>query len=289
MALVATDSQQIHSTFTDELRMPPPDEVFRTVGSVTFFNQLAVKIETDTVSIKNYYEWLDKQTNNIRERTMGVQIIEKPDARLSPPLNTAVYYDTDDYKLLPTGSLLRTSCNKVTHAFCAFKLAEAPGGVRADHRYVFSGAEKATIQADPTSVQSVSIVLGLLQRVDIEHPGTFLKKYYWVTGDQVSPAICLADYRYTFYATLEGEDILRCSYDKYTVTALRLAPADRIEKQISEVELAIYPRIKPEIAGDPRVTNLIDELATSLCDEFGVSRTKEIKYQRAAKKLGLLS
>ena len=39
------------------------------------------------------------------------------------PLNTAIYYDTPELAIMPTGALLRTSCNKITRAFCAFKAA----------------------------------------------------------------------------------------------------------------------------------------------------------------------
>src|SRR5688572_4644323 len=105
-----------------ELRVP--QEVYRKAGDVVFFNQLGVKVEADNCSNEEYFTWLDDITGEIGDLVPGAKIVEKPDARTSPPLNIAVYYDTNDYDILPTGALLRTSCNRVTHAFCAFKMRQ---------------------------------------------------------------------------------------------------------------------------------------------------------------------
>jgi hypothetical protein len=241
----------------------------------------------DTVSMHGYYSWLDDTIECVGHKVPGARIVEKSDARNSPPLNTAIYYDTADYAILPTGALLRTSCNKITHAFCAFKAAEDGNHVRRDHRYVFEGEEKAAIQLDPTSATSVSIVRKLLARSDIEHPGTYLDRYYGVRGDQLSPSIQLDDYRYTFYAWLDGQDALRCSIDCYRVTNLRLPETDRRWAPLSEVELAIYPRIASEVAKDERVALLVNFLADSLCERFSLRPTSLIKYQRSAHALAI--
>jgi hypothetical protein len=265
-----------------ELKMPPRDSVYSRAGSVVWFNQLALKIEMDTVSNEQYYAWLDRMTATIGRLVPGAEIAEKADARTSPPLNTAIYYDTDDYRILPTGALLRTSCNKITHAFCAYKGPEDRSGVRADHRYVFDGDEKRTIQQAPASQEAVAVVSRLLARTDIEHPGTFLEREQGIKPTTLRPAILLDDYRYTFFAWLDHKDALRCSIDRATVVDLRLPEPERDRRPVSEVELAIYPRISPEMAEDPRVVPLIGTLRDELCGEFGVRVTKQIKYQRAA-------
>src|SRR3954467_13828112 len=97
-----------------------PEQIYKRAGEIVLFNQLAVKIEMDHVSNDDYYNWLDQITAEIGHIVPGAKIAEKENARVSPPLNTAVYYDADDYRILPTGALLRTSCNRITHAFCAF-------------------------------------------------------------------------------------------------------------------------------------------------------------------------
>jgi len=264
-----------------------PEKVYARSDSIVLFNQLGLKIEMDRVSNEDYFAWLDKAIKTVHSIIPGAQIVEKPQARVTPPLNVAVYYDTGDYKILPTGALLRTSCNRVTHAFCAFKMARDMYNVRSDHRYVFSGEDKHTIQVSPTSHAAVAIVKRLLARKDIEHPGTFLERYLHIRPEEVEPSICLEDYRYTFFVWLDGKDALRCSMDRFEVTNLRLPEYERVKKPISEVELSIYPRIDPELAKSERVVHLIEGLAASLCDTFGVSVTKDIKYQRAANVLGL--
>ena len=264
-----------------------PGQVYRKSGELVFFNQLAVKIEMDSVSNPDYYAWLDEMTSKIGTLVPGAKIAEKDHARVSPPLNIAVYYDTHDYKILPTGALLRTSCNKITHAFCAFKMTQDEHSVRNDHRYVFAGEEKTTIQSDPTTDASVTIVRRLLSRKDIEHPGTCLERCIGVHPQTLFPAICLEDYRYTFFVWLNGKDALRCSIDRFHVYDLRIPVSVRQKKPISEVELAIYPRIDEVTAKSPLVVEMINVLADSLCKTFGVSITTEIKYQRSARALGL--
>lgn len=268
------------------LRMPN-EAVFTKQRDITVFNQLAAKVVMDLVSNDDYFAWLTHMSDVIGKLVPGAQIVEKVDARLAPPLNTAVYYDTECYDILPTGALLRTSCNRITHAFCAFKLPQDEHSVRRDHRYVFEGDEKSIIQRAPASTEAVNIVRSLLARRDIEHPGIFLERHYGIRPEGVRPAICLEDYRYTFYVWLDAKDILRCSLDRAHVTDLRKDPSGRERRPFSEVEIALYPRIDPGMAGDPRVVDVMRVLIDSLCSRFGVAVTTAIKYQRAAAVLGL--
>jgi hypothetical protein len=270
-----------------KLALPVDEAVYRKQADVVVFNQLAVKIAMDSVSNAEYFAWLDRLTREIGDLVPGAQIAEKEKARTSPPLNTAVYYDTDDYRILPTGALLRTSCNRITHAFCAFKMAQDDHSVRRDHRYVFDGKEKRTVQQAPTSEEAVAIVRRLLSRKDIEHPGTFLERCYGIRGEDLWPAIGLDDLRYTFFVWLDGRDALRCSIDRAEVWDLRLPDQERDRKPFSEVEFAIYPRIDPEVSRDARVVELIQVLSEALRAEFGVEVTTDIKYQRGAKALGI--
>ena len=265
----------------------PTESVYTRHGQSVVFNQLAVKIEMDSVSNERYYDWLDETTRTIGERVRGAALAEKPNARLSPPLNTAIYYDTSDYQILKTGALLRTSCNKITHAFCAFKAAEDENKVRKDHRHVFDGEEKATIQAAPSSPAAVAVVKRLLARTDIDHPGTFLSRQYGIDPGALEPAILLDDLRYTFFGWLDGKDALRCSIDRAEVEDLRQPAGSRRRVPVSEVEIAVYPRISEEVSRDPRVLELITTLTGSLCDRFDVPVTTEIKYQRSAGALGI--
>lgn len=267
------------------LRMP--EQVYTRQNNTVAFNQLAVKVEMDSVANAEYYAWLDRRRADVARRIEGAEIAEKPTARSSPPLNTAIYYDTSDYQLLPTGSLLRTSCRIDTHAFCAFKLAQDEHGVRGDLRYVFEGEEKKTIQMAPASPEAVAIVRRLLARADIRHPGTCLEEYYGIKAEVLSPAICLEDYRSHFFVWLDKKDALRCSIDRAWVRNLRLPEEAQSKLPVSEVEIAIYPRIDPEVARDRRVIRLIEFLSNSLCQEFNVRITTDIKYQRAAQVLGI--
>jgi hypothetical protein len=268
------------------LRMPQED-VYARQANVTVFNQLALKVEMDSVSNEQYYAWLDGMKADLGHLVPGAEIAEKENARTTPPLNTAVYYDTADHRILETGALLRTSCNRITHAFCAFKMAQDAHSVRKDHRYVFADDEKRTIQQAPASPQAVAIVKRLLARTDIEHPGTFLERHHRIRGQDLSPALCLDDHRYTFFVWLDRRDALRCSIDRAFVRNLRLPEGEQEVRPVSEVELAMYPRIAPDVAADPRVLEAIEVLARSLCRTFGVEVTSAIKYQRAAEALGI--
>ncbi|MER5310699.1 hypothetical protein ABT034_23250 [Streptomyces sp. NPDC002773] len=268
-------------------KMPQNETVYSRSGDSVVFNQLALKIEMDTVSNEDYYKWLDDMIATIGDRVPGAQIVEKENARQAPPLNTAIYYDTEDYRILHTGALLRTSCNKITHAFCAFKAAQDENHVRRDHRYVFDGEEKATIQAAPDSPEAVAVVQRLLARTDIQHPGRHLEETYGIPRTELIPTVKLDDLRYTFFVWLDKRDALRCSIDRATVSNLRLPEAEREEKPVSEVELAIYPRIEPEIAQDPRVVELFNVLSEDLCARFDTKVTSDIKYQRSATALGM--
>jgi len=267
------------------LRMP--ELVYDPSGDVVRFNQLAVKIEMDHVSNHDYFLWLDQAKQEIGDLVLGAEIAEKASARVSPPLNTAVYYDTEDYSILPTGALLRTSCNKITHAFCAFKDAEDDYGVRKDRRYVFSGEKKHLIQNAPDSAAAIGVVKELLARKDIEHPGVHLQRALGIDPTSLFPALALASNRFTFYVWLDKRDALRCSLDRYEVWGLRPLTEKEGRIPLSEVELAVYPRISTEISQDNRGVHLIEVLRDRLLRKFGGPVTHEIKYQRAARSLGI--
>lgn len=269
------------------LKVPTNEAIYSKQESLVIFNQLGVKVELQNVSNDQYFAWLDQVQLTIPECVSGGEIAEKPNARLQPTLNTAIYYDTEDYQLLFTGSLLRTSCNKVTHAFCAFKHAQDANGVRRDHRYVFDGEEKRTIQQAPQSPEAVVVVQRLLAKVEqADNPGKYLLEAYGIRGEQVFPALQIDNYRYTFYAWLDKRDALRCSLDHAQVTNLRGLGAR--ESEFREVELSIYPRISAEVANDPRVVVLIRTLEESLHETLHAQTTTSIKYQRAAQALGIL-
>src|SRR5438874_2419966 len=110
----------------------PDNPIFKVNEGYNIFNQLAVKIDMDDVPDEAYFEWLDKVSELTSQIIPRTTFLEKEGVRETPPLNTAVYYDTEDYTLLPTGALLRTSCNVRTHAFCAFKMPEDAHGNRLD-------------------------------------------------------------------------------------------------------------------------------------------------------------
>lgn len=270
--------------------MPKKGKVY-SVRSDNFvvFNQLAVKVITDSISKKDYFSWLDQMIKSIGKLVHGAKIVEKKHARITPTLNTAVYYDTKDYKILPTGALLRTSCNKITHAFCAFKMAQDKCCVRCDHRHVFSGKDKRIIQRAPTSKEAVAIVKRLVSSCDVENPAFYLEKYYGISGKYLEPSLVLDDLRHTFYVWLDGEDALRCSLDYATVANLRLPENERQQKKFNEVEFAVYPRIKTNVNNDQRIVEAIDVLSKSLCESFSIPITMDIKYQRASKVLGISS
>jgi len=270
-----------------DLALPLDHAVYFRENDLVIFEQLAVKVEMDTISNPEYFSWLDEMIDRVGSLVPGVDIVEKPSARKAPPLNTAIYYDTDDYQILSTGALLRTSCNEITHAFCAFKMAQDQHSVRRDHRYVFAHEEKRTIQAAPDSPSAIAIVNRLLARQDIDHPGRRLEQFCSIDPRNLRPAVRLDDYRYTFFVWIDRRDALRCSIDRAFVTNLRVPQEKRQQMPVSEVELAIYPRIDSDVARDRRVVQLIKLLSDSLCERFHVCVTSQIKYQRAARALGI--
>lgn len=251
------------------------------------FNQLAVKVDANSISDSDYFAWLDKTIQTFKKDFPDFTFLEQEGVRFSPPLNTAVYYDTRQYSLLPTGSLLRTSCNKLTHAFCAFKMPEDQYGNRMDRRYVFKGHEKKTIQDNPYSDESVSVVKNLLGRSDIDHPGVFLEKSYGIRSPELSPSMVLFGHRSTFFVRIDGHDALRCSLDRSSVFDIRNDPHNRKTKKFREVEISIYPRIPKEISQDPRVVWLITFLTDSLISQFQTQVLHDIKYQRGSQLLGI--
>lgn len=270
-----------------EIKVDQGRPVFEKNVGHNVFNQLAVKVDMDGVEDPEYFAWLDEAIFAAKGVIPGINFLEKEGVRTSPPLNTAVYYDTHDYRLLPTGALLRTSCNVVTHAFCAFKMPEDEHGNRLDRRHVFDGEEKAAIQRAPFSPTSTGIVRGLLSRKDIDHPGVFLREQFGILAEDLSPAVVLRGHRSTYYVLVDGLDILRCSIDRSTVFDARNDPELQKPAQFREVELSIYPRIAPEISGDPRVIEAIKFLADSLQKRFDKKVIYDIKYQRSAAALGI--
>lgn len=269
-----------------EIQLPPGEEVFRKQGKVALFHQLGVKVDLMSVPVERYFTWLDGMENRLPQLVPGAEIAEKPDARAAPVLNTGVYYDTDDYRVVETGSLLRTTC-AVTHAFCAFKLADDGKHVRKDHRYVFQGRERSVIQGAPASAEAVGIVRRLLARTDIEHPGTFLYRYHGIEPATVTPSILVKRYISSFYVWLDNQDALRCPMDRVYVSDLREPEDERRLRSFREVELMIYPHVSPAVSRDPRLVEVIEQLAASLRAELGATVTKEIKYQRGMRALGL--
>lgn len=269
------------------LIIPTEEPIYKKTGAASVvFNQLGVKIQMDSVSDEAYFGWLDCATAQIGQIVPGAQIAEKENVRAQPTLNTAVYYDTSDYRILVTGALLRTSCNVITHAFCTFKDARDEHGVRQDNRHVFEGDEKRTIQQAPTSDEAVAIVRRLFTSNLPDNPAIILAERYGINGADLSPAIRIDNYRYTFYVWLDRRDALRCSLDRAKVTNLRSRGLK--EGRFSEVELSIYPRIDPEVARDRRIVDLIEALANSLLQRFSNPITTRTKYQRAASVLGIL-
>jgi hypothetical protein len=263
---------------------------FRRDGNLVLFNQFGPKLDfKNETTNAEYFVWLDSMTERISDQVPGAQILEKPNDRIDPRRNTGVYYDTDDYRLLHSHMVLRTTSNPKTHAFCAFKYGADENQVRRDHRHIFDGEEKRRIQLAPASAAAANIVRTLLSREDTRHPGTFLKEATGIAPDQLHPAICVAQYRYTFYVLLDGQDALRCSLDRADVANLRQPEASRGTGMFSEVELPIYPRIGPSMLADPRVIQLITSLSTALQESFGVTFVHDAKYRRAARILGLLT
>lgn len=269
-----------------DLQLPADADVFAKQGKVRLFYQLGVKVDLMAVPVTRYFAWLDDMKERLPRLVPGAEIGEKADARTQPVLNTGVYYDTDDYQVVRTGSLLRTTC-AVTHAFCAFKLADDGKHVRKDHRYVFQERERRIIQGAPASDEAVAIVRHLLARTDIEHPGTFLQRYHGIDPTTATPSILVKRYISSFYVWLDKRDALRCPMDRVYVSNLREPVQQRRLRSFREVELMIYPHVAPEVARDPRLVEVIERLAESLREELGAPITTEIKYQRGARALGL--
>lgn len=268
---------------------PDSKAIYEKNGNFAVFNQLGVKLDFhDSISDEEYYGWLDEMKKNIGMSIHGAEIAEKTYARTEPRLNIGVYYDTKDYTLLKSGMVLRTTCNKKTHAFCAFKLDEDDNQVRRDHRYVFEGEAKKTIQDNPTSEESIAYVRQLLERDDIEHPGTHLKKLTGIEGKDLMPALCIEQYRHPYFVWLDGHDALRCSMDRVSTYNLRILQDERDKKTFSEIELPIYPHVEDIVVNDPRLKEMIKVLSDSLTDRFGLKIIYDSKYQRAAKILNIV-
>lgn len=267
---------------------PDSEAIYKKNGNFAVFNQLGAKLNFyDSISDEEYYEWLDEMKQNIGKLVNGAEIAEKTYARTEPRLNTGVYYDTENYHLLKSGMVLRTTCNKKTHAFCAFKLDENEEQVRRDHRYVFEGEAKKSIQDNPTSAESIAYVKQLLARDDFEHPGTHLKNFTGIDGKDLMPALCIEQYRHPYFVWLDGHDALRCSMDRVTTYDLRLPQDERGRKTFSEIELPIYPHVEDIVVNDPRLHDLIQVLSESLIKRFGLKTINDSKYQRAAKILNI--
>lgn len=264
-----------------------PEQIYSRHEDIILFRQLGQKIDLGHVPSQEYYRWLDSAKQDIGRRIRGVEIAEREGIRENPPLNTGVYYDTPAYDILPTGALLRTSCGKATHAFCAYKAAEDGEGIRDDYRHVFEGTEKKAIQDDPISDESVGIVRQLLRRTDVTHPGTYLQRYHGIDPLTLSPALALDSYRAPFYLWVDGKDALRCPFDRYLVYDMRIPHFEREKILVKEVELTMYPHISEETARDPRVLEAFQYLSTEICAAFGTQETKAIKYQRATQALGI--
>ncbi|MFI1868683.1 hypothetical protein [Streptomyces jumonjinensis] len=114
----------------------------------------------------------------------------------------------------------------------------------------------------------MAAVKRLLAREDIEHPGIHLRERSGITGDELSPAICLEQYRHPFFVWIDKKDALRCSMDRVRVHDLRLPEGERVKKPFSEIELPVYPHLPDEIAQDPRLLQLIEALTQSLRETF---------------------
>ncbi|PQQ29130.1 hypothetical protein [Photorhabdus hindustanensis] len=256
------------------------------------FRQLAVKVFANHITDEQYYQWLDSVPAELASKFPTAEFKERDWVRDNPPLNTAIYYDTKNYDILPTGALLRTSCSKLTHAFCAFKMPEDETGNRLDRRHVFEGKEKTEIQNNPSGEKAVSIVKNLITRKDIEQPGTFLEKTFGINPSEIYPAMILKGYRTTFYVLIDDYDVLRCSIDRSSVFDIRGEvdiEDDNNWKKFREVEISLYPRMDDAIKNDLRVIQLIQDIRDSLVSRFNTHVIYDIKYQRGMKLLGKMS
>ncbi|MXP68010.1 hypothetical protein [Pantoea sp. Aalb] len=257
-------------------------------GEYNIFRQLSVKIFADHINDIEYYKWLNEIQIEIKYKFPTIEFKERNGVRITPPLNTAVYYDNDNYQIIPTGSLLRTSSNKLTHAFCAFKMPEDLTGNRIDRRHVFKDKEKKIIQEDSISPEAIHIVKKLITRSDVDQPGTFLEVTTGISPHHLNPSMILRGYRTTFYVLIDGYDILRCSIDRSAVFDLR--SNKNIDnyinwKKFREIELSLYPRISEHIKSDLRIIQIIEDLRDSLISYFNTYVIYDIKYQRGMKML----
>jgi len=264
------------------------DPVFVRSGDFVRFQQYGVKLDfPNEVGNEEYYSWLDEMIASIDRLVPGARIVEKEQDRSDPRRNSGVYYDTDDYRLLCGHMVLRTTSNPKTHAFCAFKYGADEKGIRRDHRYIFDGEDKFTVQTSPTGDAAVAVVKRLLSRQDVMHPGIVLAEATGIQPQDLTPALLLVQHRRTFYVWLDGEDALRCSMDRAEVTDLRSVGGTAKTGRFSEVEVPIFPRISPGLLDDPRVQELIDVLSGSVTDRFGVTVVHDSKYRRGARTIGL--
>lgn len=264
------------------------EPIFARHDDFIVFHQYGVKLVLDRdLPTETYFAWLDRMRDELPRLVPGGEIVEKEYARVQPRLNTGVYYDTSDRQLLRLGAVLRTTCNKITHAFCAFKLPQDEEGIRKDHRHVFDGAEKKAIQDDPTSPDARAAVVRLLARTDIDHPGRRLRARYGIDPTSLTPSIQVAQLRHPFYVWLDRQDALRCVMDRADVTDLRAPSSDNPPAHFRELELPIFPRITAEVAADPRTLGLIEALQRAAIRDLGATVTEENKYQRAARELGV--
>ena len=274
---------------TPAAAIPDPGEpIFARCDDFIIFHQYGVKLVLDRdLPTETYVRWLDAMRTELPRLVPGGQIVEKEYARAEPRLNTGIYYDTPDRQLLRLGAVLRTTCNKMTHAFCAFKQPQDAEGIRKDHRHVFEGAEKRAIQSDPTSSEARAAVVRLLARTDIDHPGRRLRARYGIDPASLTPSIRVAQLRHPFYVWLDRRDALRCVMDRADVTDLRAPHRNHPDVHFRELELPIFPRIKPEVAADPRTLELITALQRAAIRDLGATLTEDNKYQRAARELGV--
>jgi hypothetical protein len=262
--------------------------IFQREGDFVRFAQSGHKLTFPSkVSDGDFYRWLDRRIADIPNAVPGASIVERAEERLAPRKNSGIYYDTPDLRLLQADVVLRTTSNPKTHAYCACKFGENAERIRRDHRYVFSGEDKRTIQNDPGGAAAVATVKRLMARRDIPHPGSVLQAETGIDPLTLNPVLSLIQLRRTFYVLLDGEDALRCSLDRAEVRLLASFVATTASAEFSEVEVPVYPRIKEEVLRDGRVPELMSFLISSLGSAFGCTEVHDSKYRRAMRLLGL--
>jgi hypothetical protein len=262
--------------------------IFERDGDFVRFAQSGHKVTfPSAVSDGDFYRWLDRQIADIADAIPGASIVERAEERLAPRKNSGIYYDTPDLRLLQADVVLRTTSNPKTHAYCACKFGQDAEQVRRDHRYVFSGKDKQTIQNDPGGAAAVATVMRLMARRDIPHPGSVLLAKTGIDPLSLNPVLSLIQLRRTFYVLIDGEDALRCSLDRAEVRFLVPPLATTESAEFSEVEIPVYPRIKAEVLRDSRVPALMTFFMSSLQSAFGCREVCDSKYRRAMRLLGL--